>query len=209
MGTNTHFICYSDPKSYYSHCIRLVLIEKDADITIANVDPYTYPSKLAELNPYTSLPVLVERDLVLYNSMVIMEYLEERYPYPSLLQAYPIGRARQRLLMHRIERDWVSLLHGILDPKTSDTKKQQMRKELRESLMGISAVFSESTYFLSDEFSLVDCCLLPLLWRLPLLGIEIPSSAKPLLSYMDNCFYRKSFQESLSPWERTIRKEHF
>lgn len=204
MGSTPHFVCYSNPIDHYSHRIRLVLAEKDIGITIRNVDPAYYPPNLAELNPYGSLPVLVERDLVLYDPMVIMEYLEDRYPYPPLLPAYPSDKANKRLLVYRIQRDWCRLLDVLLDPKAKVTAMNTARKELRESLIGVSVVFNEKPYFLSDDFSLADCCLLPVLWRLPLVEIEIPKTAKGLLSYMDRCFSRPSFQTSLSEQELKI-----
>lgn len=201
MGTTPHFICYSNPIDHYSHRIRLVLAEKDIGITIRNVDPNYYPPNLAELNPYSSLPVLVERDLVLYDSIVIMEYLEDRYPYPPLLPAYPSDKANKRLLVHRIERDWCRLVDMVLDTKTKVTTQNAARKELRESLIGVSAVFNDKAYFLSNDLTLADCCLLPILWRLPLLEIEIPKTAKGLLAYMERGFDRSSFQASLSEQE--------
>lgn len=201
MGTVPHFVCYSNPNDHYSHRIRLVLAEKDIGITIKDVDPLHYPPVLAELNPYTSLPVLVERDLILYDSIVIMEYLEDRYPYPPLLPAYPSDKASKRLLVYRIQRDWCRLVDGILDAKTKVTAQNTMRKELRESLIGVSSVFLEKPFFLSSDFSLADCCLLPILWRLPLLDIEVPKTAKGLLNYMDRGFDRASFQASLTDQE--------
>lgn len=202
MGTTPHFVCYSDPLDHYSHRVRIVLTEKDIAITIKNIDHNAYPPKLSELNPYCTLPVLVERDLVLYDSIIIMEYLEDRYPYPSLLPAYPGERASKRLLVHRIQKDWCKLVDIILDPKVKVNAQNTARKELRESLIGVSPLFTEHPYFLSKDFSLADCCLLPILWRLPLLGIEIPrNTAKGLVGYMERLFARPNFQASLSEQE--------
>lgn len=207
MAIPSHFVCYSNPLDQYSHRVRLVLAEKDISIVIKDVSLAHYPPALAELNPYATLPVLVERDLVLYDSIVVMEYLEDRYPYPPLLPAYPSDRASKRLLVHRIQRDWSTLVDDILNPKTKITTLNAMRKELRESLVGVSSIFDEKPYFLSDEFSLADCCLLPILWRLPLLEIELPKAAKGLLGYMERNFERKSFKCSLSEQEWKIGEE--
>lgn len=202
MGTTPHFVCYSDPLDHYSQRVRIVLVEKDIAITIKDIDYNAYPPKLSELNPYSTLPVLIERDLVLYDSLVIMEYLEDRYPYPSLLPAYPCERANKRLLVHRIQKDWCRLVDTILDPKAKVTAQNASRKELRESLIGVSPLFEEQPYFLSKDFSLADCCLLPILWRLPLLGIDIPkNAARGLVGYMERLFARPSFQSSLSEQE--------
>ena len=143
--------------------------------------------------------------MALYESTVVMEYLDERYPHPPLLPVYPVARANSRLLIHRIQRDWCAQVDLILDPRSKEPARALARKELRESLTGVSPLFADKAYFLSEELSLVDCCLLPILWRLPILGIELPKPAKPLLDYMDRQFAREAFQASLSPVERDMR----
>ncbi len=205
MAATNKLACYSDPADHYSHRVRLVLAEKGISAEIIDVQAGYCPSKLAEVNPYGSLPTLVDRDLALYESTVVMEYLDERYPHPPLLPVYPVARANSRLLMHRIQRDWVKLVDRILDVRTKEAEKALARKELRESLIGVSPLFAEKACFLSDELSLVDCCLLPILWRLPQLGIELSRPAKPLLDYMERMFVREAFQASLSSVERSMR----
>lgn len=205
MAAITKLTLFSDPASHYSHRVRLVLAEKGIAAELVEVPAGQCPAQLAELNPYGSLPTLADRDLALYEPTVVMEYLEERYPHPPLLPVYPVARANSRLLMHRIQRDWCSLVDQILDPRVKDAAKAQARKELRESLTGVSPLFADKPYFLSEEMSLVDCCLLPLLWRLPQLGIELPRPAKPLLDYMERSFAREAFRASLSAVERALR----
>lgn len=205
MAITNRLACYSDPADHYSHRVRYVLAEKGVSVEVIDVDPANCPVKLTEVNPYASVPTLVDRDLALYEPGVITEYLEERYPHPSLLPVYPVGRANTRLLVHRIQRDWCTPVDRILDRRTSDAARALARKELRESLTGVSPVFGEKPYFMSDEISLVDCCLLPILWRLPKLGIELPRAAKPLVDYMDTNFAREAFQVSLSAVERDMR----
>jgi RNA polymerase-associated protein len=205
MGVTNRLACYSDPADHYSHRVRIVLAEKGVSAEIITVEKGHYPPRLLEVNPYASLPTLVDRDLALYESTVVMEYLDERYPHPPLLPVYPVARANSRLLIHRIQRDWCKLVDQIADPRSKEPVRVQARKELRESLTGVSALFADKAYFLSEEMSLVDCCLLPILWRLPVLGIELPKAAKPLLDYMDRQFAREAFQTSLSPTERDMR----
>ena len=205
MGATNRLACYSDPADHYSHRVRLVLAEKGVSVQIIDVPAGQQPAKLIEVNPYGSLPTLVDRDLALFESTVVMEYLDERYPHPPLLPVYPIARANSRLLIHRIQRDWCGLVDLILDPRSKDSARAQARKELRESLTGVSPLFAEKPCFLSEEQSLVDCCLLPILWRLPVLGIELPRPAKPLLDYMERQFAREAFQASLSAAEREMR----
>ena len=205
MGVTNRLACYSDPADHYSHRVRIVLAEKGVSVEIISVDPGRLPPKLAEVNPYGTVPTLVDRDLALYESTVVMEYLDERYPHPPLLPVYPVARANSRLLIHRIQRDWCALVDLILDSRTKEPARVQARKELRESLTGVSALFADKPFFLSDEQSLVDCCLLPILWRLPVLGIELPRPAKPLLDYMERQFAREAFQASLSGVERDMR----
>ncbi|MVW74771.1 glutathione S-transferase N-terminal domain-containing protein [Pseudomonas xionganensis] len=205
MAVTNRLTCYSDPADHYSHRVRIVLAEKGVSAEITDVLPGKYPSALLEVNPYASLPTLVDRDLALYESTVVMEYLDERYPHPPLLPVYPVARANSRLLIHRIQRDWCAQVDLILDPRSKEPARALARKELRESLTGVSPLFADKPYFLSEELSLVDCCLLPILWRLPVLGIELPRQAKPLLDYMDRQFAREAFRASLSAVERDMR----
>lgn len=205
MAALNRLACYSDPADHYSHRVRIVLAEKGVEAEIIEVLPGQLPVQLAEVNPYASLPTLVDRDLALYEPGVVMEYLDERYPHPPLLPVYPVARGNSRLLMHRIQRDWCTLVDRVLDARTPDAARAQARKELRESLTGVAALFGGQPFFLSEEFSMVDCCLLPILWRLPLLGIELPRQAKPLLDYMERLFARPAFQASLTATERAMR----
>lgn len=205
MAAVNKLTCYSDPADHYCHRVRLVLAEKNVVVDIQDIEAGRCPPKLAEVNPYGSVPTLVDRDLALYESTVIMEYLDERYPHPPLMPVYPVARANTRLLMHRIQRDWCSLVDRVLDNRQKEADRALARKELRESLTGVSPLFAEKSFFLSEEMSLVDCCLLPVLWRLPVLGIELPRPAKPLLDYMERSFAREAFQASLSTVERDMR----
>ena len=197
--------CYSDPVCQYSHRIRLVLAEKGVAADIFDVLSGESPEYLAEVNPYASVPTLVDRDLALYDTRVIMEYLDERYPHPPLLPVYPVARANTRMLAERVQRDWCVQADTILDAKVKEPARNKARKELRESLIGVAPVFANKEYFMSDELTLVDCSLLPLLWRLPILGIELPKAAQPLLDYMERNFARDAFQASLSEAERLMR----
>lgn len=205
MSAINKLTCFSDPADHYSHRVRLVLAEKAVSCVHIEVPAGQCSEQLAELNPYGTLPTLADRDLALYESTVVMEYLDERYPHPPLLPVYPVARANSRLLIHRIQRDWCSAVDLILDPKSKEPVRAKARKELRESLTGISPLFDDKPFFLSTEFSLLDCCLLPILWRLPQLGIELPAPAKPLLDYMSRNFSRPGFQQSLSAVELAMR----
>ena len=197
---------FSDSTSHYSHRVRIVLAEKGVTVDMIEADPAHPPPELADHNPYNSLPTLVDRDLVLYESKVMMEYLDERFPHPPLLPVYPVARAESRLYIHRIEKDWCALVDAIQHTRSENVVKKST-KELRDSIMGIAPIFAEKPFFMSEEFTLVDCCIAPILWRLPSLGVDIRSSkqSKPLLAYMDTLFSRESFQESLSEQEREMR----
>ncbi|MBR9885290.1 MAG: stringent starvation protein A, partial [Oceanospirillales bacterium] len=152
------------------------------------------------------LSTLLDRQIVLYEPNVMMEYLDERFPHPPLLPVYPVARAESRLFMHRIQRDWCAQADVILGGKASAEQIESARKDLRDSLVAVSPIFTEKPFFMSEEFSLVDCCIAPLLWRLPVMGIELPEAqCKPLIGYMKRLFERESFQESLSEAEREMR----
>lgn len=196
---------FSDGRDHYSHRVRIVLAEKGVTADMVDVDPKDKPEELAELNPYNSLPTLVDRDLALYESKVIMEYLDERFPHPPLLPVYPVARAHSRLWMYRLERDWAPLVDTILHSKSKETVTKA-RKALKESLLAIAPIFAEMPYFMSEEFTIVDCCLAPILWRLQLLEIDLGkgAQAKPLISYQKRLFAREGFIKSLSDIERDM-----
>jgi len=194
---------YSGVKDMKSHQVRIVLAEKGVNVEIKQIDPDNLPEELIEINPYNSVPTLVDRDLVLYNADIVMEYLDERFPHPPLMPVYPVARAKSRLMMHRIETDWYSLVENIT---LGGSKSEASRKQLSEELTAVAPIFAEMPYFMSEDFSLVDCCLAPLLWRLPELGIElIGNGSKELRLYMQRVFERESFQASLTDAEREIR----
>jgi len=175
-------------------------------VDVVNVDPSDPPSELSDLNPYNALPTLVDRDLVLYEPNIITEYLDERFPHPPLLPVYPVARAQSRLMMWRVGRDWCGLADTILANKPGSKAAESARKELRESLISAAPLFNEAPYFLSEEFTIVDCCVGPLLWRLGKLGIELPENrVKPLMDYMERLFERRSFKASLSESEEEMR----
>ncbi|WP_299797520.1 stringent starvation protein SspA [uncultured Shewanella sp.] len=193
---------YSGADDLYSHQVRIVLAEKGVTVDVLQVDPSEMPEDLIELNPYNTVPTLVDRELVLYNSRIIMEYLDERFPHPPLMPVYPVSRGRTRLMMNRIETDWYTLVDRIRSGDRADAA----RKELQESLTAIAPVFSEMPYFMSEEFGLADCYLGPLLWRLPVLGIELDMrTAKEVKAYMTRLFDRESFKASLTEAEREMR----
>ena len=196
---------FSDPSSHYSHRVRIVLAEKGVTVDVVDVDPDNPPEELADLNPYNALPTLVDRDLVLYEPNIMMEYLDERFPHPPLLPVYPVARANSRLMIHRIQTDWCGLVDQILeDPSAKGA--DAARKELRESLQATAPLFGEMPFFLSEEFTIVDCCIAPILWRLPAMGIELdPKQAKQITKYMDRIFSREGFKASLSDLEEDIR----
>ena len=197
---------FSDSSSHYSHRVRIVLAEKGVSVDLVESEDGVPVPELGDLNPYNTMPTLIDRDLVLYESKVMMEYLDERFPHPPLLPVYPVARAESRLFMYRVERDWCSLVDTILhSSKSSDVAVA--RRDLGDSLTALSPIFAEKPFFISEDFTLVDCCIAPILWRLPALGVDIKASkqTKPLYGYMDSLFGREAFQESLTIQEREMR----
>jgi RNA polymerase-associated protein len=195
---------YSDPQSAYSHRVRVVLAEKGITVDVLDADPINPPDEVMDFNPYGTLPTLVDRDLKVYNSRIIMEYLDERFPHPPLLPVDPVSRALSRLFLYRVEKDWYGQMDRI-QGVTSEDEANTARKELRESLISTSPVFDAKPFFMSDELSLVDCAIVPLLWRLPMLGVELPAQAKPVKAYAARMFKREGFRNSLSEQEEEMR----
>ncbi|QQG46896.1 MAG: glutathione S-transferase N-terminal domain-containing protein [Candidatus Azosocius agrarius] len=196
---------YSKSDDVYSHRVRIVLAEKDIIYESINLDIVGYDSlkELIEYNPYLTVPTLIDRDLILFKSEIIMEYLDDRFPHPSLMPVYPVAKGRSRLIIYRINRDWYSLMNYILN---NDSKYvDHFRNKLLNNLINACNIFMEMPYFLSDTFSLVDCCIAPILWRLQKLGIKLPKEAFPLIDYAEKIFNRDAFQASLTDAERILR----
>ena len=197
---------YSDPNNAQSHRVRIVLGEKDLVFKIEEVLSGQNNEDLIALNPNNTTPTFVDRNLVLYESRVIMEYLDERFPHPPLMPVDPVIRAKTRMVLHYIEKD----LYGLLDDvKSSGEKKSSAAKQkLKENLLLSLDFIQGKKYFLSDDFSIIDCSMAPILWRLPEFGIELPKSAKPIIKYSERLFQRSSFLENLSEQEEEIRSNY-
>lgn len=194
---------YSDPTCIHSHRVRFVLAEKNVTVEIIDSDPLNPPEDVVDLNPYGSLPTILDRDLTLYDSRIIMEYLDERFPHPPLLPVDPVNRAASRLYLHRVDNDWYTKVDIIVKGGKAATAA---RKELRESLITTVPVFEAMDYFMSESFSIVDASIAPLLWRLPVLGIELPAAAaKKIEPYAERIFERETFRKSLSEEELEMR----
>ncbi|MDF2445017.1 MAG: stringent starvation protein [Moraxellaceae bacterium] len=195
---------YSDGTDHYSHRVRIVLAEKGVSVDVV----HGRPDDLADLNPFNSLPTLVDRDLTLYlDTMIMMEYLDERFPHPPLLPVYPVDRAKTRLFVRRAEHEWCPHVDAILSPKSKEAAVVKSRKEFRDHLVSFSAIMTDNRPFvMGPELSLADCVLAPILWRLPAMQVELPEKqCKHLLKYMDRMFSREAFLVSLSDSERDIR----
>ena len=194
---------YTDIGDPLGHSVRLVLKEKDINANVQFVQVGERPDVLNDLNPYEATLTLVDRDLVLYDAQSMMEYLDERYPHPPLMPVDPVSRANNRQFRYRIVRDLYQLVADVMGD--NEIAAASAKKLLKDDLMAICPVFSQYAYFMSDEFSLVDICLAPVLWRLPSLELKLGMPAKPLLTYADKVFEREAFQESLSGDEKQLR----
>lgn len=196
---------YSGAVDILSHRVRIVLAEKGVSYEVINVESRNKPEDLLELNPYGNVPTLVDRELALYEPNIITEYLDERFPHPPLMPVYPVARAKARLIIYRFDREWNPLIRKLEAGKSSDL--HATAKELAAYLAQLIPVFNSSPYFLGDEFTLVDCCIAPILWRLPAWGITFtPAENKIINKYADRVFQRDSFQASLTEAEQELRK---
>ncbi|MDO4625732.1 MAG: stringent starvation protein SspA [Pasteurellaceae bacterium] len=188
---------FSNKSDIYCHQTRIVLAEKGVGYEVENVEPNTISEDLVELNPYGTVPTLVDRDLVLFNSRIIMEYLDERFPHPPLMPVFPVERGKSRLLMLRIEQDWYSLLLKA-EESNDENEQAEALKQLKEELLAIAPIFNQTAYFMSEEFSLVDCYVAPLLWKMTQLGVDFTGAgSKAIKGYMQRVFERDSFQQSI------------
>jgi RNA polymerase-associated protein len=194
---------YSDRVEPIGHGVRMVLAEKDVNVDVIFITDEDQPEDLHDLNPYGTLLTLIDRELVIYEPQVMMEYLDERYPHPPLMPVDPVSRANNRQVRNRIMRDLYSLITPIQG--RNETAANNARKALRDNLTAIAPAFLQNTYFMSEEMSLIDCCIAPLLWRLPHYGVKLPAQAKALNQYAERMFARRSFTTGMSPQERDLR----
>jgi RNA polymerase-associated protein len=195
---------YSGTTCPFSHRCRIVLYEKGMDFQVIDVDLYNKPEDIAVMNPYNRLPVLVERDLVLYESNIINEYIDERFPHPQLMPADPVMRARARLMLFNLEVE----LFSQIDAMESGKEKQveRARQQITDRLIEFAPVFTKSRHMLGDEFSMLDVAISPLLWRLDRYGVKLGKLAAPLMKYAERVFSRPAFIEALTPSEKVMRK---
>ena len=207
LSNRTSMALFSDPLDHYSHRVRIVMAEKGVSGEIIDSDLDSLSDELLEVSPYSELPVLVDRDVCLYDSVVLMEYLDERFPHPPLLPVYPVSRAEIRLFIQRIQKDWCEMFDNLVSAKLSDSELKKTRQEFKSQIIALSPILKEKPFFMSEDFSLVDCCIAPILWRLPLIGIELQkdTKTKPIYAYMQRIFTKPCFVKSLSELEREIR----
>jgi len=194
---------YSDPSSPICHRTRIVLHEKNITANIEELIDGQWPEDIAAVNPYGTSPILIDRDLALFDADIIINYFDERFLQPTLMPIDPASRAKTRLMLHRINKDWYSLWDALTGVEKG--KMAKARKILKEDLTVLAPIFDESPFFMSKDFSLLDCSLAPLLWRLPMLNIKLPPKAKAVEDYAQRIFARESFQTSLSNIERKMR----
>jgi len=195
---------YSGTTCPFSQRCRIVLYEKGMDFQIVDVDLFNKPEDLAVMNPYNRTPVLVERDLILYESNIINEYIDDRFPHPQLMPADPVTRARARLFLFRFEHE----LFVNIEPLEKGNQKaaDKARQSARDSLTQIAPVFTKQKFMLGDEYSMLDVAIAPLLWRLDYYGVQLPKTAAPLLKYAERLFSRPAFIEALTPAEKVMRR---
>ncbi|MBX9631565.1 MAG: glutathione S-transferase N-terminal domain-containing protein [Burkholderiales bacterium] len=195
---------YSGTTCPFSQRCRIVLYEKGMDFQIVDVDLFNKPEDLAVMNPYNRTPVLVERDLILYESNIINEYIDDRFPHPQLMPADPVMRARARLFLFRFENELFTHIESL--EKGNQKVADKARQLVRDSLTQIAPVFVKQKYMLGDEYSMLDVAIAPLLWRIDYYGIQIPKQAAPLLKYAERLFSRPAYIEALTPAEKVMRK---
>jgi stringent starvation protein A len=195
---------YSGTTDPFSHRCRIVLYEKGMDFQVVDVDLFNKPEDIAVINPYNRVPVLVDRDLVLYESNIINEYIDERFPHPQLMPPDPIMRAKARQLLHTLEHELFSHIEAL--EKNQKAAADKARSQVRDQLMQLVPLFAKQKYMLGDEFSMLDVAIAPLLWRLEHYAIELPKTAAPLMKYAERIFTRQGFIDALTPSERAMRR---
>jgi RNA polymerase-associated protein len=203
-GPDIMMVLYSGTTCPFSQRCRFVLFEKGMDFEIKDVDLFNKPEDINVMNPYGQVPVLVERDLILYESNIINEYIDERFPHPQLMPADPVMRARARLMLFNMEAELFSQIEPIESGKEKQVEKA--RQQITERLTELSPVFTRTKHMLGDEFTMLDVAIAPLLWRLDHYGIRLGKTAAPLMKYAERIFSRPAYIEALTPSEKVMRK---
>lgn len=199
-------VLYSGTTCPFSQRCRLVLFEKGMDFEIRDVDMFNKPEDISVMNPYGQVPILVERDLILYESNIINEYIDERFPHPQLMPADPVQRARVRLFLHNFEKELFTHVATLENNKGKTTLHDKARQEIRDRLTQLSPIFTNHKYMMGEEFSMLDVAISPLLWRLDHYGIELSKNAAPLMKYAERIFSRPAYIEALTPSEKIMRR---
>ncbi|MFP5394365.1 MAG: glutathione S-transferase N-terminal domain-containing protein [Gammaproteobacteria bacterium] len=201
-------VLYSGTTCPFSQRCRLVLFEKGMDFEVRDVDLFNKPEDISTMNPYGQVPILVERELILYESNIINEYIDERFPHPQLMPADPLMRARARLMLFNFEKELFVHVHVLESErnKTNDKSHDKARAEIRDRLTTLAPLFLKNKYMLGDEFSMLDVAVAPLLWRLDHYGIELSKTAAPLMKYAERIFSRPAYIEALTPSEKVMRR---
>ena len=200
-------VLYSGTTCPFSHRCRFVLFEKGMDFEIRDVDLFSKPEDISVMNPYGQVPILVERDLILYESNIINEYIDERFPHPQLMPADPTMRARTRLFLYNFEKELFVHVAALEDRRNADAKAQELaRQQIRNHLSQLAPILLKNKYMLGEEFSMLDVAIAPLLWRLDHYGIELPKSAAPVQKYAERVFSRPAYIEALTPSEKVMRR---
>lgn len=204
LGKRSSMVLFHNEIGHQSHKVRIVLSEKGISADLEPLDPENLPKEILEVNPKGFLPLLIDRELALYKSQLIVEYLDERFPHPPLLPVYPVERAQTRLILHRIEEEWTHHVNTLEGVSANTAKKNSSRKELKKNITNSMMLFDGSEYFRSEEFSVLDATIIPILIRLKFLGVDIPNnkSTKNMHEYLERMVDNDFVQESLTLRER-------
>ncbi|MFC4487870.1 glutathione S-transferase N-terminal domain-containing protein [Tepidiphilus baoligensis] len=196
---------YSGSVDPFSHRCRIVLYEKGMDFEVTDVDLLDKQADVARINPYGRVPVLVDRELVLFEPNIINEYIDERFPHPQLMPPDPILRARARQLLQTLENELFRHMR-VLEDAQEDAPREQARQTIRDQLVQLAPILNRQKYLFGEDYSMIDVAMAPLLWRLEHYGITLPSAASPIMKYAERLFSRQGFIDALSPAEKLMRK---
>ena len=206
LTNRSSMILFQNEIGHRSQKIRMVLSEKGIACDFENLDPYNIPSEILEVNPSSNLPLLIDRELSLYHSGLIVEYLDERFPHPPLLPVYPVARAQTRLILLRLEKDWCKPMDIIEDESVSKNERSKNKKILEKNISNSLSLFNNQSFFRSDDITVLDTVIMPILFRLSFYGIKISSNkaSKPLNEYLNRMKEYKSFADSVSEAEKDL-----
>lgn len=176
------------PVSPFAARVRIAIYAKGLPVNIVP-PPSGWPDsrQFRDLNPTGRVPVLLDDRGALWESSVLLEYLEERFPSPSIMPIDVFDRATARLLVQQVDLYLMPPVVTLADPRTDSTGARRGVEDLLNGLQMVDSLLDEPPYALCDHLTIADCALAPALFAVAVtadrLGLDLIEPGSPLDAY--------------------------